>query len=54
MSVPLADLGAPSTEALSFRVKVYRNELEVERYPETSRLQCARPGEEFMLEHWFV
>jgi alpha-amylase/alpha-mannosidase (GH57 family) len=54
MSVPLADLGAPSAEALSFRVKVFRAGLEVERYPETSRLQCARPGEEFMLEHWIV
>jgi hypothetical protein len=54
MSVPLADLGGPSAEPLSFRVKVFREQLEVERYPESSRLRCARPGEEFMLEHWIV
>lgn len=52
LSLPLSDLGPGGT--ISFQVRVLQNGVERERHPESVRIRCDLPGEDFALENWLV
>lgn len=55
LAIPLADLGFGAKGGrVSFNVRLLRDGLETERYPEAAPIQSVLPGEEWALEHWRV
>jgi hypothetical protein len=54
LAVPLADIGVKPGDPISFQVKVFDADVEVERYPEGVPIQFKLLGEEHLLENWLV
>lgn len=54
LAIPLTDLAAVGAKFVSFKVRVLKDGIEREQYPERGPLECPLLGEEFALEHWVV
>jgi alpha-amylase/alpha-mannosidase (GH57 family) len=54
LAVPLEDLGVAPGDPISFQIKVFEGDVEVERYPESVPIQFNLLGEEHLLQNWLV
>lgn len=54
MAMPLKDLGLKPGDLASFQIKVFVDEIERERYPESVPIQFELLGDEHMLQNWLV
>lgn len=54
LSLPLSALGIENAVPVSFQVRLFKEGIERERYPENVPIEFALPGPEFALENWVV
>ena len=54
LGIPLADLGLAAGAPVSFQVRVFKDGIERECYPENVPIQFTLPGEQAALAGWFV
>ena len=54
LAVPLADLGLAGEAPVAFQVRVFRDGIERECYPETAPIQFTLLGADFALRNWIV
>jgi hypothetical protein len=52
--IPFADLGLAPGDPFAFQVRLFREGIEVECYPESAPLQLSVPTAEFSLASWVV
>ena len=54
MGIALSDLSAQPGDSLSFQVKIFKDGIERECYPESGPIQLTVPTDEFALKSWVV
>lgn len=53
-AIPLADLLPTPAERIAFTVRLFRGQIETERYPERGLIEFPAPSPAFDLAHWIV